>query len=135
MNLNEIIERKDIDEHTFGKYLRYRREAFNKSVRTLAGELGITAAYLSDIENGNRSAPTNFLDKIISVLKIPEDEKQAFYDLASATRGFSYTDINPYLGQSKAARVALRTARDRNLTDEGWDEILELIKKRTTTET
>ena len=53
MDLKELKMSKDINEHTFGQYLREKRETLGKSVRGFAEELGMTAAYLSDIEKGN----------------------------------------------------------------------------------
>ena len=50
-----------------------------------------------------------------------------FEDLASASRGFQYEDITPYLGKRPLARVALRKARDMDISDEQWEEIIKAI--------
>ena len=57
VDLKEIIESNTADEHTFGRFVRERRERLGKTVRGFAKELDITPAYLSDIEKGNRYAP------------------------------------------------------------------------------
>ena len=49
----------------------------------------------------------------------------AFNDLASATHGFSYEDINPYLGREPHARVALRKAEKMGLSDSFWISVIE----------
>ena len=118
MSLREYVERNVVDEKTFGTYLKKRRESLGMSIRGLAAELKVSAAYISDIEKGNRYAPSQEkLERLIEVLQIPEDDRLAFNDLASATHGFSYEDINPYLGREPHARVALRKAEKMGLSD------------------
>ena len=126
VDLNEIIESKTANEHTFGRYIRERRELLGKTVRGFAKELDITPAYLSDIEKGNRYAPKAKLELIFKLLEVPEDQREAFMDMASLTRG-EFEDINPYLGQNHLARVALRTAEKKNLSDEKWKEIIRMM--------
>ena len=113
------------DERSFGRFVRQRREELGKSVRGFSQEIGITAVYLSDIERGNRYAPKAYLEALRTGLQIPEEDKCAFEDLASASRGFRYEDINPYLGMQPLARVALRKARDLNIPDEKWQEFID----------
>jgi hypothetical protein len=57
---------------------------------------------------------------------VPEDQREAFMDMASLTRG-EFEDINPYLGQKHLARVALRKAEQKNLSDEKWKEIIRVM--------
>lgn len=124
MLLKDIVMSKEVDEYSFGTFVRERREAMDESVRSFAKKLGCSAAYLSDIEKGNRYAPKNYLDKLFELLKLPEEERQDFEDLAAATRGFLYADINPYLGQEPLARVALRLAMEKNVSSEYWEAFI-----------
>ena len=125
MTLKEfLLTNSEFDRFTFGKFVRQRREELGKSVRTLAGELELTPAYISDIEKGNRSAPKTKFDELRKLLRVSEEEEADFLDLASATRGNQYEDINPYLGKKRLARVALRKARDCNISDEMWMEFI-----------
>ena len=102
------------------------QEALGMSIRGLAAELKVSAAYISDIEKGNRYAPSQEkLERLIEVLQIPEEDRVAFNDLASATHGFSYEDINPYLGREPHARVALRKAEKMGLSDSFWISVIE----------
>ena len=126
MSLREYVERNVVDEKTFGTYLKKRRESLGMSIRGLAAELKVSAAYISDIEKGNRYAPSQEkLERLIEVLQIPEDDRLAFNDLASATHGFSYEDINPYLGREPHARVASRKAEKMGLSDSFWISVIE----------
>lgn len=125
MNLREFIENnKEFTERTFGQFVRQRREELGKTVRGFAAELDITPAYLSDIEKGNRAAPTKCFELIRKALGVSDDMSMEFEDLASASKGFKYDDIGPYLGKSSLARVALRKARDIDISDEQWEAII-----------
>ena len=123
MDLKELKMSKDINEHTFGQYLREKRETLGNSVRGFAEELGMTAAYLSDIEKGNRYAPRKYLDKFIEAFEISEEEKEIFEDLAAATRGYTYEDINPILGGQPLAREALRKFKEARIPEDKCDEL------------
>lgn len=114
----------------FGEYVRQRREAIGKTLRGLAGEIGISPAYLSDIEKGNRSAPQNYLEKFTSALQLvsPEDIHQ-FYDLAGVSKSGQHADINNYMSNLPNARIAMRTARDQNFTDDDWLSVIDYINK------
>lgn len=128
MNLREYIENNPVqDGRTFGQFLRQRREELGLTVRGFAKDIEMMPSYLSDVEKGNRHAPSKCLEKIRVLLGVPEEEKQLFEDLAAATRGNGCPDINPYLDKKEIARVALRKARDRDISDEKWEEILKII--------
>ena len=128
MNLTEFMnletDNKALDEKTFGRFVRQRREELGITVRGLAEMLKLTPAYISDIEKGNRYAPTKFLGELRDALKVTETEALVFEDLASASRGNQYEDINPYLGEKTLARVALRKARDIGISDEQWQAFI-----------
>ena len=68
-----IQQNKPEDKHTFGHYVRQRREELGISVRRMAAELGITPVYLSDIEKGNRYAPKTYMDRMMQLLAVPEE--------------------------------------------------------------
>lgn len=128
VNLKEIVtSKKGIDEHTFGKFIRNLREEKDLTVRSFAKQIGCSAAYLSDIEKGNRYAPTKYLDKIFVALGLPEEERQDFDELAAATRGLMSEDINSYIGQQPLARVALRKAMENNWSEENWMTFIEFM--------
>lgn len=120
MKLREIMMSNTVDEKTFGKFVRECREERGHSVRSFAKLLGCSAAYLSDIEKGNRYAPKNYMDKIFEVLGLPEEDRQDFEDLAGATRGFQFEDINQYFGEQPLARVAMRKAMQERPSDDYW---------------
>lgn len=115
----------------FGEFVRKRREHLGKTMRAFAAEIEISPAYLCDIENGNRKAPERFLEKMANALGIIEaDELNSFYDLAGVSKNGQHSDINTYIDALPSARMALRTAKDNNFTDEDWLELIKIIKQK-----
>ena len=99
------------NRNKFGEWLKSTRKEYGYSVRELAEMIGVSAAYISDIEKGNRHAPVNHLEQIAKIFNIPETELMYFTDLAGSSVG-SWQDINDYLGKSKNARAAPSMIRD-----------------------
>lgn len=129
MNLTDFMDlctdNKALDDKTFGRFMRQRREELGKTVRGLAAELDLTAAYISDIENGHRYAPKKYMGKLRKALKVIDEDSLLFEDLASASRGNQYEDINAYLGKSPLARKAVRKARDLGIPDSQWKAFID----------
>ncbi len=120
----------DKDGMTFGQYIKEKRESLGKSLRSVAADIGMAPAYLSDVEKGNRWPPVKYLEKMIRVLQIPQSELNTFYDLAGDIREGSYPDLTDYIGKTDIARVALRTARDHNIPDEQWQAFIDTINSQ-----
>lgn len=119
-----------MEKKEFGTYVKKRRDDLGKTLRSFAAEIGISPAYLSDIENGNRRAPEKFLEKFAQALQIVDpDELHAFYDLAGVSQGGQHADINSYMDDKPHARIAMRTAIDQDLSDADWQRLIELIKQ------
>lgn len=112
---------------SFGEYVKARREMLGKSIRGLASELDMTPAYLSDIEKGNRYAPEKYLEKMTEILCITGDDSYCFYDLAGKSRNNVHSDLVEYIGKTEVARVALRKARDLNISNTQWQNFIDEI--------
>ena len=110
------------NEMAFGKFIEERRKALGLTLRGFASELDIAPAYMSDIEKGRRYPP----DK-----KLNETEKNSMLDLAAMAKTKTVSsDLPEYIMEKDLARVALRRARDGKLSDEGWQEVIDLIDKK-----
>lgn len=116
---------------SFGKYVKQKRDQLGKTLRGFAAEVEISPAYLCDIENGNRKAPEKYLEKFAKALNIVSpDELNHFYDLAGISKNGQHSDINSYIDSRPSARMALRTARDKNFSDEDWADLIKYIKNK-----
>lgn len=115
----------------FGKFIEGRRKALGITLRGLAAELDIAPAYMSDIEKGRRYPPDKKLDDIARILKLEGKGKNDMLDKAAMTRDKTVSpDLPEYIMEKDLARVALRRARDGRLSDEGWQEVIDLIDKK-----
>ncbi len=118
-------------DNKFGEFVKAKRQEKEISLRKLAEELGIVPAYMSDIEKGRRYPPDKKLDDIARILNLDGDEKNKLLDMAAMTRTKSVSpDLPEYIMEKDLARVALRRARDGRLSDEGWQEVIDLINKK-----
>lgn len=115
------------DNISFGSFIRNKREATGKSLRSVASVIDMAPAYLSDIEKGNRWPPVKYLEKLAEVLNINGEELNLYYDLAGEIREGSYPDLTEYIGKTDIARVALRKARDKKISEEKWQKFIDEI--------
>ena len=115
----------------FGEYVKQRRESLSMTMRDFAEKVKISPAYLCDIEKGNRRPPEKYLEKFAEVLQMTDSEElNAFYDSAGVSKNGQHVDINTYIDGLPSARMALRTAKDKQYTDEDWMRLVEIIKQK-----
>lgn len=132
MNFNDI-KPEEYSKPTFGKCIRARREELGKTAKEVAKAIGMSPVYLSDIERGLRPAPTgansgiNYMENLIKELQIPSDEVHAFLTMAEVSSG-RYEDISSYLSRSPTARVALRLADEKGISEDEWLKFIEHIQ-------
>ena len=119
------------NEQVFGKFIEERRKALGITLRGFAAELDIAPAYMSDIEKGRRYPPDKKLDDIARILTLEGTDKEKLLDMAALTRVKTVSpDLPEYIMDKNLARVALRRAKAGNLSDEGWQEVIDLINKK-----
>ena len=102
-------------------------------MRKFAEAVDLSPVYMSYIENNVRPAPTqDQLDKMIEVLRLDKPEKETFLDLAANTRTTPTvsSDLPEYIMKKDIVRVALRTAKEADATDEEWLEFINKLRKR-----
>ncbi|MGP1600183.1 MAG: helix-turn-helix domain-containing protein [Dialister pneumosintes] len=115
----------------FGKYLEEKRKINGFTLRGLAAELEIAPAYLSDIEKGRRNPSDEKLKAIIDALRLNEEETFHFLDLAAKAKENTVSaDLPDYIMETDLARVALRRAKEGNLSSDDWQDVIELIDKK-----
>lgn len=125
------IDVEAYDKYTFGKCIRKQREELGMSLRSVAANIGISAAYLSDIEKGNRYAPIskNNLDiiyKLLEILNISNEQSEYVIDMAYSTHG-CHKDILEYLSECEKARKFIRYVHKLELSDSEWNYLFEQL--------
>lgn len=112
---------------SFGDFIKQKRTSRGINLRKFAELLDIAPGYMSDIEQGKRNSPsTEKMKKIEEILELTEEETNLMYDLAAQTRENEVApDISAYISSNDMVRVALRTAKNLQLSDCEWVKIIE----------
>ncbi len=110
---------------SFGEFLARKREDLGLTGKEVAQRLAISHAYYNAFELGSRKAPDQKMqDSIAEVLELTNDERLQLYDLAGKTRGLVAVDLPEYINDNPYVRVALRTARDSQASQEQWMQFI-----------
>ena len=116
---------------TFGEYLKHKREEKQISLREVARTLGVSAPFLSDVENNRRGPLTEErLADLAKVLNLNEKEKAEMYDIVGKQKGLLAPDLNPYVTDRPYVNAALRTARNLEANEEDWQRFVDDLIKR-----
>lgn len=114
-------------------FIRERRKEHKLSLRKFANLVGISPAYLSSIESGCRTAPTEkVLAKMSEVLMLSDKEKTFMSDLAASSKkkGMVATDIADYISKNKYVSNAIRTAINLHIDKDDWENFIGLMEKK-----
>lgn len=119
-----------MDDHvSFGGFVAQYRKQHGYTMRKFADMIGVTAPYLSDIEKGRRAAPDGKLEEIAAALRLSRVERERMFDLAALTRDNQVSaDLTGYIMETDLARVALRRAKERDLSESQWRSIIDIIE-------
>lgn len=120
-------------EQTFGSFLTQLRIERDFTLRGFAQKVGISPVYQCNIEKGRRPMTAeDTLEKMASVLNLDKETKAKLFDLAAKTKSIPIVaaDLPEYINERDIVRVALRTAKDVDATDEEWQEFIERLQNR-----
>lgn len=114
----------------FGDFIARKREQKKITLREMARQLNITAPYLSDIEK-DRRYPFDLekLEKLTSILELSDEEKDLMLDLAGEKREDIAPDLRNYIRQDPYITMALRKARNKNISKDVWMEFIKNISE------
>jgi transcriptional regulator with XRE-family HTH domain len=122
-----------MDGHTLGSFITRKREERDITLRGFAKLAGISPVYLCNIEKGRRFAiADDKAERIAELLLLNKEEKALFLDLVAKAQRTPIVanDLPEYINERDIVRVALRTAKDVDATDEEWQEFIERLNKR-----
>jgi len=116
---------------TFGEYLKHKREEKQISLREVARTLGVSAPFLSDVENNRRGPLTEErLADLAKGLNLNEKEQAEMYDLVGKQKGLLAPDLNPYVTERPYVNAALRAARNLEANEEDWQRFVDDLISR-----
>lgn len=115
---------------TFGKMLYNKRKEKELSALDLARLLGKSKSYISQIECGYRTAPSeNVLKDMADTLELKGNERDDFFDLAALSRGTIASDLADYINSTPNAREAIRLAKRNKIRGNQWSDFEKTITK------
>lgn len=117
---------------TFGEYVRQKRLDRKITLRSFAKQVGISATFISGMENNEKSAPSDeVLKNIAEILQLDKGETDKLYDLAVQTKASNPlpVDIAETVRENAVVRIALRVAKDLDATDEEWEDFMRRLKE------
>ena len=118
------------NQSNLGRRIADARKLQGITCRHLSQMVGISTAYLSQLECGIRLNPDpQLLLRIAKALGMSIDEATTLFDLYAETTGNLPPDITEYLNGNSAVQRALRQAREANATEEDWERFIEQLKK------
>lgn len=118
---------------TFGKSIRQRREQLGISLREMARHLNMSAVYLSDIERGNRPAPSGRLSKIdymsimSKALQLNISQQKNFIIMAHVSHINNDSFFDSYFINNPSALKFLVNAIANDWTNDQWEDIYHLV--------
>src|SRR5258706_14519989 len=108
---------------SFGEIIKTKRLARKWSLRQLGDEIGVTAAYVADIEAGRRRPSSDLRKRLSSVLEIPSDE------LAESDTRLS-PDLRDWIEERPPLITLLRSLRSSPESDMLIQRLTRFIKRR-----
>lgn len=107
---------------TLGDKIRWLRDRHDLSLREFARKLGdVTAAHISDIENGRRNPSPDLLSKMARVLMVPVE------DLEKLGAGLPIEELRDAVRREPALGFALRKVAEQGISAE---ELLNFTRTR-----
>lgn len=118
------------DKLRFGRFISEKRIRLSMTKQELARLIGISTAYLSQIESGRRSNPKEeIVAKLISYLCLTAEETYQLYDLYAAANSTVAIDVITYIRQNAIISRAIRIARKCGAKENDWLELIEKLNK------
>ncbi|MBL4893160.1 MAG: helix-turn-helix domain-containing protein [Rhizobiaceae bacterium] len=114
----------------FGKRVRELRSQKKVTQKAMAAELGVSAAYLSALENGQRGSPSwEFVQRIIGYFNVIWDDAEELQELATSSQPKAVIDTSALSWE--ATELTNYLAKNiHHLAEEDFRELLHAIKTR-----
>lgn len=123
------MEKKN-ESKNFGLFISVLRTSHSMSSQDLAKMVGISTAYLSQLEHGVRLNPDPaVIVRIAKALDLSLEESAELFDMYSKATGQISPDITEYIKSSNTVQKALRFACNNGVPDDEWEYFIEKLKK------
>lgn len=123
------------ENNLFGTFLRDKRIQKELSLRELSQKINLSHSYLSSVENGKKSPPSNkVLLEIAKALMLDTESRELLFDIAAKEKELQNSDYNlpadisKYLFDTEIAKSFIREADKHGYSNEYWSTLLQQIK-------
>lgn len=136
--MSAVDDGKGALQMNFKEYLSLKRQEKQLTIRKFATLIGISPAFLCDLESGSRSFPANskkypdLLERIIKALELDDNEREIMIQLAHESmleKDKISAEVKEYLQGTPRAQEALRKAAECGATDETWEAFIKSLKE------
>ena len=118
------------DRQIFGAFLKEKRNEKEITVRAMAEKVDVAVGYYCDMESGRRTPiDVDFLDKVVGILRLSDEDRQIFFDLAGKARSAAPPDLTDYINTTEKARIALRVAKEK-ASDADWQKFIDELERK-----
>ena len=115
----------------FGEFISKKRVEKKMTLRKMADMLGVSPAFLTDVEKDRRNPfDMEKLIQLAELLGLTPEENSQMLDLAGKKRNAVAPDLPEYIMERDYVSAALRTARDLDAGEEEWNQFVEELRKR-----
>lgn len=115
----------------FGEFISKKRVEKKITLRKMADMLGVSPAFLTDVEKDRRNPfDMEKLIQLAELLGLTPEENSQMLDLAGKKRNAVAPDLPEYIMERDYVSAALRTARDLDAGEEEWNQFVEELRKR-----
>ena len=115
----------------FGEFISKKRVEKKITLRKMADMLGVSPAFLTDVEKDRRNPfDMEKLIQLAELLGLTPEENSQMLDLAGKKRNAVAPDLPKYIMERDYVSAALRTARDLDAGEEEWNQFVEELRKR-----
>ena len=115
----------------FGEFISKKRVEKKITLRKMADMLGVSPAFLTDVEKDRRNPfDMEKLIQLAELLGLTPEENSQMLALAGKKRNAVAPDLPEYIMERDYVSAALRTARDLDAGEEEWNQFVEELRKR-----
>lgn len=107
----------------FGKELRKIRVENDETLKDMGDRIGVSASFLSAVENGKKNVGEKFIRKIAETYRIPYEKQLELIELA---RGYEKIDLRT-ASEKKRALAKLFCENFEYITDDMADDIISKV--------
>lgn len=111
-----------------GKFLRKIRIDRGELLRDMSNKLGVSAAYLSAVENGKRNAPEVWINKICQAYHLSPDEARQLRSSFEESQEEIRISLQQASSKQKNTAISFAKALE-GLSDEQLEKIMKVVQK------